>query len=309
MTEYPGCLRHKICPPIFSFAKSSITFMKLIHRGYKPRLKEFVRTYHIFSYGLTGLICLLMFSCATPKNVKYFMDVPDSSATKQIEQAIYKTPLIQVDDILQVTIQTLDPGTTALLNQQSAATWPTYAPQGTSSIPGNNISGYLVDKDGNIVLPLIGKMNVKGKSTEDVRTLVTEKAAQFYKDPVVNVRFVNFKITVLGEVARPSTYVMPNEKVTLLDALGMAGDLTIFGKRENVLLIREKDGKKEFVRFNLNNTNLFASPYYYLQQGDVVYVEPNKSKVVSTDAARLRNITIFSSVVTLLVVILTRVKF
>lgn len=283
--------------------------MKFIYKGYKSRFTGHVWTSHILAYGIIGLICLLMFSCATSKNVKYFSDVPDSLTSKEVEQAIYKTPLIQVDDILQVNIQTLDPGTTALLNQQSAATWPTYAAQGTSSIAGNNITGYLVDKDGFIVLPLIGKMLVKGKSTEEVRTLVTEKAAQFYKDPVVNVRFINFKVTVLGEVARPSTYVMPNEKVTLLDAIGMAGDLTIFGKRENVLLIRDKDGKKEFVRFNLNNTNLFTSPYYYLQQGDVVYVEPNKSKVVSTDATRLRNITIFSSAITLLVVILTRVKF
>ncbi|SEW52487.1 polysaccharide export outer membrane protein [Chitinophaga arvensicola] len=283
--------------------------MKLTYKGDTSRFRRIVQTPQLFTYGLIGLLSLLMMSCATSKNVKYFSDVPDSLGSKQIEQAIYKTPLIQVDDILQVNIQTLDPGTTALLNQQSAATWPTYAAQGTSSIPGNSISGYLVDKDGFIVLPLIGKMLVKGKSTEEVRALVTDKAAQFYKDPVVNVRFTNFKVTVLGEVARPSTYVMPNEKVTLLDALGMAGDLTIFGKRENVLLIRENDGKKQFVRFNLNNTNLFTSPYYYLQQGDVVYVEPNKSKVVSTDATRLRNITIFSSAITLLVVILTRVKF
>ncbi|MBC9934336.1 polysaccharide biosynthesis/export family protein [Chitinophaga qingshengii] len=254
---------------------------------------------------MIGIVSMCLFACSAPKNITYFKDIPDSLGSKEIEQALYKTPLIQVDDILQVNIQTLDPGATALLNQQNAPSWPS---AGVTGGPAN-ISGYLVDKDGNIVLPLIGKMQVKGKSTEEVRLAVTEKATQFYKDPVVNVRFVNFKITVLGEVARPSTYVMPNEKVTLLDAIGMAGDLTIYGKRENILLIRDKDGKKEFVRFNLNNTNLFTSPYYYLQQGDVVYVEPNKSKIVSTDASRLKNITIITSAITLLVVILTRVKF
>ncbi|QJB36111.1 polysaccharide export protein [Chitinophaga oryzae] len=280
--------------------------MSLINRKFGFRLNTIFKRCKGTYYHLAGIICLFLFSCSAPKNVTYFRDIPDSLGSKEVEQALYKTPLVQVDDILQVTIQTLDPGATALLNQQNAPSWPSTA---TATGGAGNISGYLVDKDGNIVLPLIGKMQVKGKSTEEVRTAVTEKAAQFYKDPVVNVRFVNFKITVLGEVARPSTYVMPNEKVTLLDAIGMAGDLTIYGKRENVLLIREKEGKKEFVRFNLNNTNLFTSPYYYLQQGDVVYVEPNKSKVVSTDASRLKNITIITSAITLLVVILTRVKF
>ncbi|NLR67116.1 polysaccharide export protein [Chitinophaga varians] len=280
--------------------------MSLINREFGSRLNTIVKRCRVTYYHLAGIICLFLFSCSAPKNVTYFRDIPDSLGSKEVEQALYKTPLIQVDDILQVNIQTLDPGTTALLNQQNAPSWPS---AGTVPGGGSNISGYLVDKDGNIMLPLIGKMQVKGKSTEEVRAAVAEKAAQFYKDPVVNVRFVNFKITVLGEVTRPSTYVMPNEKVTLLDAIGMAGDLTIYGKRENVLLIRDKDGKKEFVRFNLNNTNLFTSPYYYLQQGDVVYVEPNKSKVVATDASRLKNITIITSAITLLVVILTRVKF
>jgi polysaccharide export outer membrane protein len=102
---------------------------------------------------------------------------------------------------------------------------------------------------------------------------------------------------------------MPNEKVTLLDALGAAGDLTIYGRRENVLLIRDRDGKKEFTRFNLNNSSLFNSPYFYLQQGDVVYVEPNRSKVISTDAARLRVITILTTGISLLTLIITRVRF
>ncbi|SHM85017.1 polysaccharide export outer membrane protein [Chitinophaga jiangningensis] len=256
-------------------------------------------------YWLLLLVSFGMFACSTPKNITYFKDLSDTLPNAAVTQAIYKTPSIQVDDILQVTIQTLDPNATAMLNQQGQ-TQPGLAPAGT---PVTNINGYLVDKDGNISLPMIGKMMVKGKSTDAVRDEIQAKAATFYKDPVVNVRFANFKVTVLGEVTKPSSYIMPNEKVTLMDALGMAGDLTIYGKRENVLLIRENDGRKEFVRFNLNNSNLFTSPYYYLRQGDVIYVEPNKNKVASTDMQQVKRISIMASVLSLLIVVASRINF
>ncbi|NIG55218.1 hypothetical protein F3J22_17130 [Chitinophaga sp. Cy-1792] len=248
-----------------------------------------------------------MFACKAPKNITYFRDIPDSVRFAEVNQTIYKTPEIQVDDILQVTIQTLDPAATTMLNQQGQSV-PGTAPSVTSA-PAPAINGYLVDKDGNISLPLIGKLQVKGKSTDAVRDEIQAKAGAYYKDPVVNVRFANFKVTVLGEVARPSSYIMPNEKVSLLDALGMAGDLTIFGKRENVLLIRDNDGKKEFVRFDLNKSNLFTSPYFYLRQGDVVYVEPNKNKVASTDMQQVKRISIMASVLSLLIVVASRINF
>ncbi|WP_291926804.1 polysaccharide biosynthesis/export family protein [Chitinophaga sp.] len=230
-----------------------------------------------------------------------------------VNLAAYSTPVIQPDDILQITVQTMDPTATAIMNQQNVpnvpATGSTSIPAPSAAVTGTNVSGYLVDKAGTVSLPMIGKLEVKGKTTDVVRDEIQTKVAAFYKDPVVNVRFANFKITVLGEVARPSSYIMPNEKVTVLDALGVAGDLTIYGKRENVLLIRKKNDQQEFVRLNLNESRLFASPYYYLQQGDVIYVEPNKSKVTASDGARLRNITIASSVISVLIVLLTRVKF
>jgi polysaccharide biosynthesis/export protein len=250
-------------------------------------------------------------SCSTPKNITYFKDVPDTVKQRMVNQAAYFTPVIQPDDILQVNIQTLDANTTALLNQQNTVSWPAAnnsTPGGSASMP-TNISGYLVDKEGSVILPLLGKVSVKGKTTDQVRDDIRAKAAEFYKDPVVNVRFANFKITVLGEVAHPASYIMPNEKITLLDALGMAGDLTIYGKRENVLLIRDNNGQKEFVRFDLNNSNTFSSPYFFLHQGDVIYVEPNKNRIASTDASQVRRIAIFTSVMTLLIVIISRVNF
>src|SRR5690606_2821737 len=126
------------------------------------------------------------------------------------------------------------------------------------------------------------------------------------RDPTVQVRFANYKVTVLGEVNQPATYTMPNEKVSLLDAIGMAGDLTIFGKRENVLLIRDQDGQKEFVRFNLNSTDIFASPYYYLKQNDVIYVEASKGRAAANNTALMQTISIISTVITLGVLLITQ---
>jgi len=273
------------------------------------RLFDYLKGQSLSKMCVLGVMCMLLFACSTPKNVTYFKDIPDTLESKEILQALYKTPTVQTDDILQVSIQTLDPASTALLNQQNTASWPVSASNSTNNVNVGNIAGYLVDKDGYVALPLIGKILVKGKSTNEVREAISVKAAEYYKDPIVNVRLANFKITVLGEVARPSAYIMPSEKVSLLDAIGMAGDLTIYGKRENVLLIREKDGKKVFTRFNLNDSQLFSSPYFFLQQGDVIYVEPNKSKAASTDMAQVRRISIVASVLSLLIVIASRVNF
>jgi polysaccharide biosynthesis/export protein len=264
---------------------------------------------------LSGAIfSLCLFACSTPKNITYFKDLSDTAKLRSVLQAEYYTPTIQADDILQVTIQTLDPTATALLNQNATASWPVTGGNtnnsATGGIPtGSNVPGYLVDKNGYVILPLIGKVFVKDKTTDKVRDEINYKAAEYYKDPIVNVRFANFKITVLGEVNRPSTYVMPNEKVTLLDALGMAGDLTIYGKRENVLLVRENGKTKDFIRFNLNDSRIFSSAYFYLHQGDVVYVEPNKYKVASQDISQVRKWSLITAALTLLIVIASRVNF
>lgn len=287
------------------------------HTFAKVKGAAFIRTATIIA------LVLSIAACSSTKRMAYFQDVPDSLTSKAVAQAVYKSPTVQVDDILQVTVQTLDPGATMAINQPNNASWPLAGSSSAAGAPGGSgggasattapntgsaVSGFLVDHDGNIELPLVGKVMVKDKTTDEVKELIRQKASQFYKDPVVNVRLANFKITVLGEVMRPSTYIMPTEKVTLLDALGMAGDMTIYGRRENVMVIREENGQKQFARFNLNNSNLFTSPFYYLKQGDVVYVEPNKQKVNSTDVSAVRRITIITAATTLLIVLLTRVK-
>jgi len=244
------------------------------------------------------LVFFLIFltSCSSIKNIKYFKNVADTVKRVQLDDLPFIEPKIQTDDILSVSIQTADPYSTQSLtmgNLQSAAVGNTTA----GSTGSQTIAGYLVDSQGNIELPIIGKVHVAGLTTEQSRELIRDKASEFYKKPSVNIRFANFKITILGEVNKPGTYVISNEKVNLLDALGQAGDLTIYGKRENVTLIRRYDtGKRELVHLDLTNSQILNSPYYYLRQNDYIYVEASKSKIASSDAIQNRNISIITAI-------------
>lgn len=251
----------------------------------------------------------LLSSCATNKKISYFRDIPDSIflTAKNINTSSFEEPLIQPNDILQVSILSLDP---QLNNMFTLANSVAFSVQPSSSnVPAGapTIAGFLVDKKGIIELPVIGKIKVAGLSTGAARDLIHDRVAGYYKDPVINVRFANFNITVLGEVARPATYVVPNEKVSVLDAIGMAGDLTIFGKRENILLIRDSSGQKKYVRFDLNSSAMFKSPYFYLRQGDVIYVEPGKAKIAASDGVKTRTITLVASGLSVLIVLLSKI--
>jgi len=259
------------------------------------------------------LLSLSIFSCSSTKKTKYFQDIPDSGRLKNIPTAEYIEPKIQVDDILTVYVQIVDPQATAIINSgnlggnnlQTASAAPTLVPVPVLSTP----IGYLVDGDGNINIPTIGKVKVAGLSTKEASKVIFTAADQFYKNASVTVRFANFKVDIAGEVLKPGNYIMPNEKVTILDALTMAGDLTVFGKRDNVLLIRENaDGTKTPYRINLKKTDFMTSPYYYLRQNDYIYVEPDKGKAAATDAAQTRTYTIIGSVLTVFIVLLTRIK-
>jgi len=162
----------------------------------------------------------------------------------------------------------------------------------------------LVDAAGTIELPLLGTLKLSGLTTTEAKDLVKSKLQLYLKEPTVSVRFLNYKISVLGEVLRPSVYVIPNESVTLPEALSMAGDMTIFGKRENVLVIRDVNGKKEFGRVNLNTREVYSSPYYYLHANDVVYVEPGKGRIAQTDKT-YQIIPIILSALSFIVIIFT----
>jgi polysaccharide export outer membrane protein len=156
--------------------------------------------------------------------------------------------------------------------------------------------GYLVDNDGTIELPLIGKVKIGGLRTTDAADTIRTRLGAYLKEPSVVVRNINFKISVLGEVKIPGIFVIPDEKITLPQILSMAGDLTIYGNRSNIMIIREENGKREYARLNLTSREIFDSPYYYLRKNDVVYVEPIKSKMFDTDS-RVRTVPLIISIV------------
>ncbi|MGJ1193467.1 MULTISPECIES: polysaccharide biosynthesis/export family protein [Sphingobacterium] len=242
-------------------------------------------------------------SCSV-KKIVYFNDLQSDSLRIFKEAAAFTEPTIQSDDILSVTIQTLDPTTSSVVNQ--AEIIQAIGASSAATLGNQVINGFLVDKEGYIQMTLLGKVQVKGLTTFQARERITEMATKYYKNPTVQVRFANFKITVLGEVARPATYTVPNEKVTVLDALGLAGDLTIYGKRENVLLVRDQLGQKELVRLNLNDSQVFQSPYFYMRQNDVLYVEPGKGKAAANNAARTQTFAIIGSLLSVLIVAFSR---
>jgi len=258
----------------------------------------------VFRSGLLPVLLLLLLGSCSVKKIVYFNDLQADSLRVVRAAAAFTEPTIQTDDILSVTIQTLDPTTASVANQAVAI--QAVGASSATNVGTQLISGFLVDKDGFIHMALIGKVEVKGLTTYQARDRITKLAEQYYKDPTVQVRFANFKVTVLGEVTRPATYTVPNEKVTILDALGLAGDLTIYGKRENVLLVRDQGGQKELVRLNLNDSDIFRSPHFYLRQNDVIYVEPGKAKAAANNAARTQTFAIIGSIVSVLIVALTR---
>lgn len=265
--------------------------------------------YKIFLGSFLILGLLSMFSCSSKKQIKYFDDLSDTAKTVNISKVNYTEPLIQIDDILNVTILTLDPNATQIINAGNLALAGSAPVGGGGNGAIQTANGYLVNKDGIIDLPILGKIKVVGLTTSQARETIEEKSKTFFKDPSVSLRITNFKITIAGEVARPSTYIVPNEKVTILDALGMAGDLTIYGKRENVLLIRmNQDGSKQAHRLDLSKSSVLNSPYYYLKQNDYLYVEPAKTKIAAADAASLRTITIIGSFLSFIAIIITRIK-
>jgi len=269
---------------------------------------------HIYHYR-SGLLILALgfllfgFSSCSYKNIPYFTNVPDTGKVYQQAMVHNGTPysplIIRPDDILMITVSTLDNNLSLLAPEGGA----TINRSGATVNAQANIDGYLVSKEGNVELPLLGTLHLGGLNTSQAKELIATKASALYKEPVVNIRIMNFKVTVLGEVNKPGTYYINSEKASVLDAIGLAGDLTIFGKRENVMLVRQEDGRQEIARYNLNDGQILSSPYFYLRQNDVIYVEPAKSKAAATDAARTRNLSILTSFATIVTIILTRINF
>ena len=219
-------------------------------------------------------LCLIAFlaSCSAPKEVLYLQDIAsikEENIDKNYEVIIHK------DDLLAILVNSKDPELALPFNM------PVVTYQiGAQTTAQQRLLGYLVDQNGDIDFPILGKIHVEGLTRMQVTELIKQKlmSEDLIKDPIVTVQFLNFKVSVMGEVTRPGTFDISGDRITLLEALSMAGDLTIYGRRDRVAVIREKDGKRRILYHDLRSSDIFQSPCYYLQQNDIVYVAPNKAK-------------------------------
>jgi polysaccharide export outer membrane protein len=230
-----------------------------------------------FKYVFLFVIAFAISSCSSRKNLTYFNQLNEKSISL-VNQNF--EPLIQTGDILYVGITSADPLSSLEFNSSNVQ--PAQAGAGAGQMALSVTTGVLVGADGNIEIHKIGRLLAKGKTKTQLTKDIQQKLLPYLKEPVVNIRFMNYRVTVLGEVNRPATINITNESVSILEALGLCGDLTPYGNRKNVLLIHENNGVKEFYRLNLNDSSIFNSPHFYLQSNDVLYVEPNNTKAYST---------------------------
>jgi polysaccharide export outer membrane protein len=245
---------------------------------------------------------LLLTSCGAQRNLVYFSDLPVSSDYKLPIQEDSE-PRIQTNDLLSISVRSLSAESNNLFNNASL---PALANQAVAEFTSRPNDGYLVDKGGFVNVPSLGKVNLAGLTREEATEKLTGILAEDYiKSPVVTIRLLNFKVTVIGEVNHPATFTVSTERINVLEALGLAGDMTGYGKRENVLIVREKAGERTMTRIDLNRKEVMASPYFYLQQNDIVYVEPDKARALQV-SKRSVNLPIYLSIGSIIAILLTR---
>ena len=232
---------------------------------------------------LSCLVAIFLFaSCQSYKKVPYLQDVKVVEQTAQ-QGNLYDAKIMS-KDLLTIVVSCTSPELAVPFNLTVAS--PASVAAGNNQLTTQPVlQPYLVDNDGKINFPVLGELKVGGLTKKEAEQLIIEKLKPYIKEtPIVTVRMVNYKISVLGEVARPGTFTINNEKVNLLEALAMAGDMTVWGVRDNVKLIREgADGKQQIITLDLNKAETLLSPYYWLQQNDIVYVTPNKAKARNSD--------------------------
>ena len=209
----------------------------------------------------------LIFSCSR-RNLGYFSNYGDEKLLTEDITLKPKQPIIQTGDLLQISITDANPAAAAPFNRISSNT------TSTNSAFVNSQEGYLVDENGIIDFPILGRIKIGGQTKAEAKLSLTNLLTNYLGNPMVSIRYLNYRITVLGEVKSPSTFLVPSERINLIEALGMAGDLTIYGKRENIKIINEANGVRTVAQLDLNDKAILDSPYYYLQPNDIVYVEP-----------------------------------
>jgi polysaccharide export outer membrane protein len=263
---------------------------------------------HTRLWGMAILFMVILSSCGTTRPYTYMQGGFDTTKVAEIPTF---DPKIKIGDLLNIIVFSDNPDASAIYNQggSSALQLPT-SPTGAGSTTtggashggsggGSGPLGYLVDEKGNITFRDLGVLHVDGLSRGQLTDTLNNGLKDYLSHPYCNVRFLNYKFRMLGELSKPGEFSIPDEKINILEAIAMAGDLTIYGRRDNVLIIREDSGKRVFGRMDLTSPDIMKSPFFYLQQNDLVIVEQNKKKSVANDVVTLRNISIATSVVTL----------
>ncbi len=257
----------------------------------------------IKSFRTLAILSTIAFlsSCASKQDVIYFQDEAITSAIENQNSNFelhYKS-----DDLLTINVSALDPVVAMPFNLQAVST-----NRSVIDAQGSlKIQTYLIDVNGNIEFPVLGTLKLGGLSRSEANKYLKTKLSEYIVNPIVNIRLANFTISVLGEVKNPGTYTIDDERISLTQALGLAGDLTIFGRRDNVFLIREVNGKKKYSKFDLTSINVVNSPNYYLTQNDVIYIEPNNAKIRASSYNQ-NNGVIISAVGTLATIIAILIK-
>jgi polysaccharide export outer membrane protein len=226
-----------------------------------------MKYFFLLKRTLPILFLMLLFSCASKKDMIYYQDI-DALGTQEKSNS-YEIK-IQPDDLLQISVYAEDPEIAKAFSLNTSS---------ETATAGGSGSVYLVDASGFINFPTLGKLKVSGLSRTDVLDLLNSRVSQYIKKPIISLRITNFKVSVQGEVNAPGSYPIASERITLIEALSMAKDLTVYGKRNNILIIREIDGVKSYNRVDITKAGFMNTPFYYLAQNDVVYVEPNQNKI------------------------------
>ena len=229
---------------------------------------------------LLPAVCLILWisSCGSVKHQELlYLDGLEDSYT---ELGPPPTTLIQTDDVLDIQVTSRNPENVIAFQPSNSGVQTTVGAAGENAI--GTREGYRVDEKGLIYLPFLGPIIASGKTVSNLRDEITEDLSAFIPDATIQIRFLNFRVTLLGEFNRPNTYTIPNEKLTILEAIGIGGDLTNYANRDNVVLIRERNERREVAHINLTDKKLLNSPYYYLSPNDLIYVEPLKAKQYAT---------------------------
>ena len=255
-----------------------LLFVKNKNNREKNNIFATLKKYPMKRYILSlALVAFILTSCQSKKEMMYFHDMAKNADITQVIPDSIKNyeSTIEPDDMLAISVTALDPNAVAIFNLPLQ----NYLAVGETELMATPaLQTFIVDNEGCIDYPVLGRIKVEGMTRNQLTKYLKQQISQYVEDPIVSVQCTNYKFTILGEVTKPGSYEFGSERITILDALGKANDMTIYGNHTNVLLIREKNGVRSFHRIDLTQPDVFTSPYYYLQRNDIVYVEPNEAR-------------------------------